>query len=118
MRQRQSLANARSRRIPGDVAPGQHDSPAVRLDRAGDNANERGFAGAIRTDQSNKFAGRNRKRHTIHRVHPAEMHGEILKLERRNHGFAGAVNRRVSPARPPGARRITRTNKPPKTNKR
>ena len=119
VRQRQPLAHPRRRRIPGDVAAGQHDPSAIRLDRTRDDANERRLAGAIWSDQPNKFAGRDRNSHAVDRVHAAEMDGEILELERRNHGFvAGAVSRRASPARPPGAKRMTRTNRPPNTNRR
>src|SRR5262249_22695420 len=117
--QRQTFADPRVRRVAVDVDPAQHDPPAIRAQNSGDDAQQGGLAGAIRTDQAAKLALADLQRRIAHRLHAAEPDRDRVEHEHGSHYFtARAVTLLNNSAIPPGASRITRTSKPPNTSSR
>src|SRR6516165_8321017 len=89
-----------------DVAAFETDAPGVGGNLAGELADQRGLARAVRPDDGVKLALRHAKRNGVRGDDAAEALGQFLDLEQRiSHGAlppAGRRYRRVQTARPAG----------------
>jgi len=74
---------APGRRQCCDIAPGIEDAPGIRRDGAADDAEQRGLAGAIRPDNAERFARRQRKIDAIGDGDRAEAFADLFKREQR-----------------------------------
>ncbi len=68
-------------RGPRDVGVFEMQRSAVRPHRSGNHVEQRGLAGAVRTDQPDDFAGGNGQRNTVERVQAAEANADVAKLK-------------------------------------
>src|ERR1700730_765127 len=115
----ETVADAARRRPTRDVNSGQHDASAVGAEHAGDDSQQRRFAGAVGSDQARHFAGRDEKAHSGEGLHAAEVDGGRFDFEgpnQRHHTRPTAA--RPRPASPSGAKRMTRMRSPPKISSR
>src|SRR5262249_51455030 len=119
MGERKAAADACRGRIGGDVDAAKRNAAAVRSQQARDHANERGLAGAVRSDQADEIAGLHRACDAADGLHPAEPDRDIIDREHSPQAFSARTNRPwTRAARPPGARRITSPSMPPNTSMR
>ena len=63
-----AAARARIRRLAAKSAPSKRTRPALRLDRAGNDVEQRRLAGAVRPDQADDLAVGDGKRHAVERL--------------------------------------------------
>ena len=97
-RARQTELAAPIDRQRGDVAAVEPDTAAVGRDFAGQLTDQRGLAGAVRTDDRVQFAGTELERNRIRRHHAAETLGQSFDLQHRlSHGAPPESN----PSMPP-----------------
>ena len=66
----------------GGVRTGQQDAPRGGRKGAGERAQQRRLAGAVRADEQRQFPGRKRVRKTVENGFGAEAHGEVFAGER------------------------------------
>src|SRR5215469_9292239 len=71
------------RRQVRDVAPGIDHAPAIRCERAADHAEQRRLAGAVRPDNAERLARRERKIDAIGDDNGAEAFGDLFKRDKR-----------------------------------
>src|SRR5882672_7703450 len=72
------------RRRAGDVIAVEHDASRTRRERAGEEVEERGLAGAVRPDDRVQRADLDAQAHRVHRGERAEALGQALGLEKRH----------------------------------
>ena len=65
----------------GDVVAGEADAAGVRRDLAGELADQRGLAGAVRADDGVQLARRHRERDAVGGDHAAEALGQSVDLQ-------------------------------------
>jgi hypothetical protein len=68
----------------GDIFRAERNRPACRLFFAGDDVEQRGLAGAVRSDQPQNLAFRHAERHVLEGDDAAEDLSDALSLEKRN----------------------------------
>ena len=94
--------DAQSLRLGGaayrDGSTGEKDLAAIRLMHAGDDLDERRFAGAVLAEQGVNFAGMQRKRDVFERLSGVEALGDAANLQDRRN--PSPRRRRFLPARP------------------
>src|SRR6185437_5840916 len=88
-RARQPLAAAPLRRQRGDVLAVEQHAAAVRPHRAGGDAEQRGLAGAVRTDDAERLAFAEREIDAVGDDDGAEAFGDFLEREE-GHGISTA----------------------------
>ena len=82
-RARQAAARELFRRKRGHLLPGKANAAGSGQVQAGDEIEQRGLAGAVRTDDREDETGRHRQAHVIDRTHAAE--GDRQVLGNKNH---------------------------------
>src|SRR5215469_3256319 len=80
-RSRQPEPRAAGGRQLADVAPVEHDPSRIRLEVAGQLSDQRGLAGAVRTDERMGFALADGERHVVGGDERAERLAQVLDLE-------------------------------------
>ncbi len=92
-RARQPARRQHMRRQIGDVLSEQHDLAARRLIKPRDHVEQRGLAGAVRSDDGENLARIDRERHVIDGADAAEIDAETL---RRQHAHDGLRRNRLA----------------------
>ena len=99
-------------RHAGDVAPVEQHAAAIRRQHTGEQAQQSGLAGAIRSDQAQQFAARHRQGHIHDGMHATKGDRQAAGFEL-IHAMRLPVTRPSRPARPSGLKRITASSSPP-----
>ena len=88
--ERASDAEARGAvwRHPGNVFALEENDAFVGMEKAADQIEDRGFAGAVGTDDEQYLARVHRERNVLHRPEPAKALGDVLHFENGRHWAA------------------------------
>src|SRR6202522_2632971 len=106
---------ARGGRQPADVLAAQQYPSGVRSEDTGNDLQQSGLAGPVRSDQSNDVAIVHRERHVGEDLEAAEPDRNGLNLQGICHALRNLCMSDVTiPANPPGAKRMMSTRSPPK----
>jgi len=81
-------------RVLREIVPGDPDRPPRRGDDAGDAAERRRLAGAVRADEADDLAGADLEGDAVHRGRAAELLAQGSDLEDRQAGGGGGVRAR------------------------
>ena len=82
-------ARALRRRRAGDLASTEEDVAGLGSEQPREHVEQRGLAGAVRSDEPDDAGGRDHEAHVADRDEPAEAHGDVAGLDRRRDVGAG-----------------------------
>ena len=114
MRDGEPAPDARRRRQSTDILAVQQDVSRIRPQHAGNDFQQGRLAGAVGSNQTDELAFGDRKRDVVEDTQSAKSDRDRSRFEDRCHELRSLrVSDATIPARPPGAKRMISTRRPP-----